>query len=64
MDMKRIKELAKIAATLTYLQCTTDEANYRRSEIASAKRILKNRSEKGLKDVQTATQPDPDRDLP
>lgn len=61
--MKRIKELAKIAATKTYIQCVSDEANYRRSEIKNAKKIIKTRSEKGLKDVETSTQPDPDRNL-
>lgn len=51
MDMKRIKELVKRAATLTYLQCISAEANYRRAEIEGAKAMLKRRAKKGLKDV-------------
>jgi hypothetical protein len=55
MVTKRIKELVKRAATLTYRKCTNDEANYRWHEVHNAKQILKRRTEKGLKDEETTT---------
>lgn len=58
MVTKRIKELVKRAATLTYLQCVSDEANYRRSELRNAKKIIKIRSERGLKDGETTAESD------
>lgn len=47
MNMERIRQLVKIAATLTYPDGRSDEANYRRGELKNAKDIIKRRSFQG-----------------
>ena len=44
MNMERIRQLVKIAATLTYPDGRSKEAEYRRGELKNAKDILKRRS--------------------
>jgi hypothetical protein len=44
--MKRIRELVKRAATLTYRKCVNEEADYRHQERQNAKQIIKYRQRK------------------